>query len=142
VGIFNKVVDLAKQGADIAKEAIVDKDKLVDLKAKLQELVEEANKADIESARSMYTAETQDTNKFRSLQRPLWSFICLFGFLLQVGSIVVAWMLQLFGKQPTITLVYPLPVNAIIISVVTFYFGGRYFERQNVTNKFFEKWGI
>ena len=142
MGLF-KVIDngisLAKEGVKLASEATVDKDKLLDLKQRLEELESEGQA----SARTMAVAELSDPNKLRSLQRPLWSMICLSAFALQVLSIVAQWFVHIIGStKEVVTLVFPLPVNAVILAVVTFYFGGRLLERQNTTNKFFEKWGV
>lgn len=141
MGLFRnagKLLDIAKDVTSIIDEAVVDKDKVVEVKAKLAEFNHELDLA----AQEAYKAELQAPMDFRTIQRPLWSFICAISFAIQIVSFVTSYMVKLFNPAISMEpLIFPLPINAILIAVVTFYFGGRMIDKKN-GNKFSEKWGL
>ena len=138
-GIIGKILGLAKGGTEILNQTTVDKDALIQVKQKLAEMEHLANMASYTS----YIEELKAPKDFRTIQRPLWSFICVCGFALEfltfVGSYIAGMIPKLgFKMEP---LVYPMPINIIIMAVVAFYFGGRVLDK-GTSNKFFEKWGV
>ena len=120
---IDKVVD---GGIAIAKEAITDKDKFMEIKLQFEQLRTEAMK----SARSMYEVELQNLNGpfinfVRAMVRPLWASVACGIWSFAAFTHVWAWW-----KPEITTLDLPWTIYAVIMQVVTFYFGGRMLEKR------------
>jgi len=133
MGLFKSIGNISeaiKNVTDIIDEAVVDKDKLIEIKAKLAELENEI----IKSAQETYRAELNAPMDFRTVQRPLWSFICACCFTIEVISFVISYFMKYLGVPNVIEpMIFPLPINAVITAVVMFYFGGRIIDKNNLS---------
>ena len=135
--------DGIKEVTDIADEAVVDKDKVVQLKGKLKEI----ELAALNGARELASKELEELkgpviNFIRAVQRPMWSTVACIAFAFEVFTYLAPTVWVLFGRD--LSLSFPDPpqfINMIILAIVMFYFGSRFMEKQT-KNKFFEKWGI
>ena len=145
MGIFKigkQIKEIADKGLDLADQAIVDKDKIAELKGHLEELKYKAD----EAARRMYETElTQIKGPFinflRAIVRPFWGIMTGFIFGFECFTIIFGWWMYYQKHIEIEPLVLPGPVHVIITIVCGFYFGGRVYEKVT-GNKFFEKWGI
>ena len=139
MGVLGKLLGIAKTGGQLLDKTTVDKDTLIQAKTKFKEMEHLVSMA----AHEDYRKELEAPLNFRTVQRPLWSFICVHMFALECLSFIVSYAFKMipgmtFVMEP---LVFPLPINGIIMTVVMFYFGGRMFDKQN-TSRFSQKWGI
>ena len=113
-------------GIDIAKEAITDKDEFMKVKLQFEQLRSKA----MEGARHMYEVELQNLNGpvinfVRAIVRPLWAGVACAVWSFSAFTYVWAWW------EPEITtLDLPWTIYAVIMQVVTFYFGGRMLEKR------------
>ena len=143
-GKWRETIDKAVEiGGDIAKEAVVDKDKLIEFKKTMGELDHESDKL----AREMYNKEMEELkgpfiNLIRAIVRPVWGLIGASAFGFECFTIVYGWLMKI--KNPEIEMhsfAYPQGVHVLLMIIATFYFGSRFMEKKG-KSKFFEKWGI
>ena len=132
-----------KEGTDIADQAVVDKDKLIELKGKFKEI----ELAMLNGARELASKEMEELkgpviNFIRAVQRPMWSTIACLAFAFEVFVYLAPTMWILLGHEFAASLPTPPQfINMIVMAIVLFYFGSRFMEKSN-KNKFFEKWGL
>ncbi|KPJ89674.1 MAG: hypothetical protein AMS17_01050 [Spirochaetes bacterium DG_61] len=143
-GIIETINKALDGGVDIAKEAIVDKDKFIEFQFKMEELRAQL----MQSARSMYTVELEKIqgpaiNFIRAVIRPIWGITAcaIWGFA-SFTYIWNWWCIAVLGISVTAA---PLTLSwqmfAIISQVVAFYFGSRFFEKKQ-QSKMLEKVGL
>lgn len=128
-GIINKVIDKA---GGIIEEATIDKDKLIEYKAKLEEL----RLAETENARNLAIEEMKiDSGKainlMRALPRPLWAILSALIFSFASFTYIYSWWLKAMKGINVEPITLPWMLFAIIAQVVTFYFGARLLEKKN-----------
>jgi hypothetical protein len=141
-GIINKIIDRA---GGIIEEAAIDKDKLIEYKAKLEEL----RIAETENARNLAIEEMKidsgkTINLMRALPRPLWAILSALIFSFASFTYIYSWWLKAMKGINVEPITLPWMLFAIIAQVVTFYFGARFFEKKNGTTggaSFIEKLG-
>ena len=136
--------EAAKSLGDVAKEATVDKDKVLAIKGDIEKLKLDNDQA----ARDMYAVEMEELkgpaiNFIRAMVRPLWGIIGALAFGFECFTIIYNWLIHLkrFEGDEIEILQYPQAVHAILMIIAGFYFGSRLLEKRQ-KNKLNEKWGL
>jgi len=154
MGFFKKLGLASKLGeglgkaaeslGEMGKEAVVDKDKVLQLQADIEALGFQADA----QARQMYEVELKESNGpainfIRAIVRPLWGIIGALAFGFECFTIIFNWTVHLerFAGQPIPRLAYPDAVHVLLITIAGFYFGSRLLK-ERADGKLKEKWGI